>query len=71
MTVTQDSNVLSISGEQFRTALNLETAQLTRYEALGADGTFHALIVPGKDRRGVSTVPRRIMTARLDPDWGI
>ena len=28
MTVTQDGNVLSISGEQFHTALNLETAQL-------------------------------------------
>ena len=52
MTVTQDGNVLSISGEQFRTALNLETAQLTRYEALGADGTFHALIVPGEGPKG-------------------
>ena len=52
MTVTQDGNVLSISGEQFRTALNLETAQLTRYEALGADGTFHALIVPGEGTKG-------------------
>ena len=44
--------MLSISGEQFRTALNLETAQLTRYEALGADGTFHALIVPGEGPKG-------------------
>ena len=52
MTVTQDGNVLSISGEQFRTALNLETAQLTRYEALGADGMFHALIVPGEGPKG-------------------
>lgn len=52
MTVTQDGNVLSISGEQFHTALNLETAQLTRYEALGADGTFHALIVPGEGPKG-------------------
>lgn len=52
MIVTQDGNVLSISGEQFRTALNLETAQLTRYEALGADGTFHALIVPGEGPKG-------------------
>ena len=52
MTVTQDGNVLSISGEQFHTALNLETAQLTRYEALGADGTFHALIAPGEGPKG-------------------
>ena len=52
MTVTQDGNVLSISGEQFHAALNLETAQLTRYEALGADGTFHALIVPGEGPKG-------------------
>ena len=51
-TVMQDGNVLSISGEQFHTALNLETAQLTRYEALGVDGTFHALIVPGEGPKG-------------------
>lgn len=52
ISVTQEENTLSLSGEGFRTALNLETAQITRYEALGTDGTFHALMLPGEGPKG-------------------